>query len=473
MQRVTTIAVLLALAGTPLHAQPTKPADGTPAQPETRPAATPEAKPAPVQSPDAIAALQATSEAVKDGFSAQVSAYAEGSLAASFSRSEGLWVQNALGEPGQWKVRYTGGGTVALKNDTLDFDALWSHDRVAWLDHANKTYSVEPLKGGRGGETFQLFNGAFAQLEPLSRGFADELANADLEMREPAEIEGIPCNVVAITSRKGSDPVLWFLSREDHLPRRCEIVLPGQDLIKSLRVDLTQVNAGAAGLSEASWELKAPADYAQKISRQFQERIERPAGPTGRVPAPNAGAAPDWEVADSEGALISPGALRGKVSVLYFWGTWSPACKKALPVLQAFAEDYKDKPVELVSLAFREGSPDAVVRAAREEGQTWRQVPAADEVVKTLGIRVAPSFVVLGPQGELLLRSGRPKGEDYEALFSEIREITDRTLAQPEPAADGKKSAEGPGSKGPGEHIAPAAVTPAGRGGMPTRRKGG
>lgn len=464
MQRAAHIALLIALAGSPLAAQDLPDAPARPVQPAAEP---------PQQSPDAIAALQATAEAVKDGFAADVSSYAEGSLASSFSRCEGLWTQNVLGDAAEWKVRFTGSGTVALKNDSIDFDALWQPDRVTWVDHNTRTLNVSPIKGSRGGEAFQLFNGAFGQLEPLSHGFADELKAASLEMREPAEVDGVMCSVVAITAKTGSDPVLWYMGREDHLPRRCEIVLPGQELIKALRVDLAHVTAGPEALADAVWEVEAPADYERKIARQFQERAQQPA-PTANRPPKNTGAGgPDWEIADSDGTLVSPGALRGKVSVLYFWGTWSPACKKAVPVVAAYAEDYKDKPVEIVSMAFREGTPDAVVRAAREEGQTWRQVTAADDIVKMLGIRVAPSFIVLGPQGELLMRSGRPKGDDFEALFSQIREITDRALADA-PAADAEKDTSGgPAAKGPGDKVAPAGASPAKPGSLPTKRKGG
>ncbi len=425
-------ALLIAVGSTAALAQ-----EATTPRPQQLPAkaAQPATKPAKQHSTDAVAVLRAAAEAVKDGYTATVHSYLDstGPFANMFPKAEGRWAQRATGEDSQWAVRYTGQATTMTRKEPLDFDVLWLPDRTAWIDHEELELNIQPnSRRMKAGEAYQLASGPWGQAEPLATGFADILSTAAvIEIRDRAEINGTQCNTVAITAKPGSDPTIWYFGREDHLPRRCEIVLPDNpQMTGAFRVDFTDGLAGADVVSDADWTIDAPATYKKHIARAYLDART----PGDNLLRPNANAVsaglPDWEVPDSEGNLVSPGSLRGKVSVLYFWGTWSPACKKATPEVKALAEAYADQPVEVISMAFREGDADAVVAAARAQGQTWRQVPAADDAVKVIGVRSAPAIVVLGQRGELLYKSGRPKG-DYSEMFTRIRAIIDNALANP------------------------------------------
>lgn len=465
--RTTLIALLLAAGAPCALAQEETPLTRTPAirQPEAPRA---QAEAPKEHSPDAVAAIRGAADAVKEGFSATVRTYAQGNslLETTFPKGEGRWAQGPVDEEhGVAPVRYTGSGTVMTREEPIDFDILYQHDRVTWVDHTDQSYHVERLNGRKSGEAYMLASSAWTQAEDLARAFAGALDAHSLQVQEPAEIEGVQCDVIAVKAKTETDSVLWYFGREDHLPRRCEIVIPSAEFGGSIRVDFTDVAAGAEAVSDVVWEIPAPEGYTQQVARSFQARDEeRPQGLTP-LPAPRS-SAPDWEVADSEGKLVSPGSLRGKVSVLYFWGTWAPACKRSTPEVALFAEDYTDKPVEVISMAFREGSPEDVVEEARAQGQTWRQVPQADDAVSLMGIRVAPSFVVLGPEGELLFRSGRPQGDDYRSMFVDVRQIVDRALAD---MADGEKKDE-PAPAGAGAEVSPGAKPT--RVAPPTKRGG-
>ena len=416
------------------------------------------------RTPDAVAVLQAAAEAVKDGYAATVKSYFEGtaSLAGMFPKSEGRWAQLPLHEEGKWAVRYAGFGTLMTQKDPIDFDILWLPDRIAWLDHDTETFNVQPHGGRKTGAAFQLASGPWGQAEPLATGFAAALASAAaIEIRDPAEIDGLACDVVAITQKAGSDPTIWYFGRADHLPRRCELVLPeNPQMSGAFRVDFVDGAAGGSAVQDSDWTITAPDGYNESISNQFRESPEETARqvlttPDSADPASVGAGRPDWEVPDSEGVLVSPGSLRGKVSVLYFWGTWSPACKKATPEVQALVQAYAGQPVEVISMAFREADADSVVAAARSQGQTWRQVPAADEAATILSVRLAPAIVVLGKGGELLYKSGRP-GNDYTEMFSKVRAIVDQALTAEAPAEDSHERT--PGSA---QGAAPDSATPA------------
>lgn len=53
--------------------------------------------------------------------------------------------------------------------------------------------------------------------------------------------------------------------------------------------------------------------------------------------------APDFELADFNGRTVRLSDLRGKPVLLNFWATWCPPCRKEMPDLQRFHEQYGDK----------------------------------------------------------------------------------------------------------------------------------
>lgn len=57
--------------------------------------------------------------------------------------------------------------------------------------------------------------------------------------------------------------------------------------------------------------------------------------------------APDFELSDVEGKIVRLSELRGKPVLLNFWATWCPPCRKEMPDLQRFHEQYGDKTVVL------------------------------------------------------------------------------------------------------------------------------
>ena len=408
----------------------------------------------------AVEILEAVAEAIRGGYVAEVKSYAEGSpmLASTFPKSEGRWAQHAADDDAtEWAVRYTGQGTVMTKPQPVDFDVLWQPDRISWIDHENKVFNVQRPQGKKSGEAYQLASSAYGQAAPLANGFAEALESApSIILATPVEIEGTLCDVVAISAKTGSDPVLWYFGREDRLPRRSEIVLPDNELISgSIRVDFADGVAGEGVVTADEFTLLAPDGYERDIARVFLDPAE--AGRTNQpLPSPVQAGAPEWEVADSEGKLVSAESLRGKVSLLYFWGTWSPACDKASPELAKLAAEFAGEPVEFLGMAFREGDPGVVADAARAQGQTWRVFPEADTAVKAMGISNAPSFIVLGKQGELLFRAGRPRGSGYAELIDQLRSVITRAVAEEAPS---DRSSDAAQSGGPGTRVAPAGAT--------------
>ncbi len=63
-------------------------------------------------------------------------------------------------------------------------------------------------------------------------------------------------------------------------------------------------------------------------------------------------AAPDFEAAPVKGsAAVSLAALRGKVIIVDFWGTFCEPCKKSFPKLQKLSARYKDRGLRVVGIS--------------------------------------------------------------------------------------------------------------------------
>jgi thiol-disulfide isomerase/thioredoxin len=116
---------------------------------------------------------------------------------------------------------------------------------------------------------------------------------------------------------------------------------------------------------------------------------------------------------------VSLEALRGKPVVLNFFGSWCPPCVREMPALQAVSARYRGR-VAFIGVTFNDGRETA--RGALERaGVTY---PAAfdpkSDVAYDYGVRVMPTTVFIGPDGNLIER------KDGEFSEVQLRTVIDR-----------------------------------------------
>ncbi len=68
---------------------------------------------------------------------------------------------------------------------------------------------------------------------------------------------------------------------------------------------------------------------------------------------------PDFSLPDLDGKIRNIAEWDGKVTVLNFWATWCPPCKREIPTFIQLQEQYASKGVQFVGVAI--DTPDKVI----------------------------------------------------------------------------------------------------------------
>ncbi len=68
------------------------------------------------------------------------------------------------------------------------------------------------------------------------------------------------------------------------------------------------------------------------------------------IPVPVEFPAPELELTDLEGNVVSLADYHGQVVLVNNWATWCPPCKAEMPTLQAFYEDHNEKGFTIIAI---------------------------------------------------------------------------------------------------------------------------
>lgn len=126
----------------------------------------------------------------------------------------------------------------------------------------------------------------------------------------------------------------------------------------------------------------------------------------------------DFNGADAKGnpikfsSLIAP----GKFTIVDFMASWCPYCIKDMPKLKDIYSRFKDKGVNIVSVAVRD-EPEATAGAIARHGIEWDVVFDAQKRPYDLyGFSGIPHYMLIGPDGKIVARS--MKLSDIEAKLN-------------------------------------------------------
>ncbi len=112
--------------------------------------------------------------------------------------------------------------------------------------------------------------------------------------------------------------------------------------------------------------------------------------------------APEFSARLRSGEEINLDALKGKVVLLDFWGTWCAACRVSLPLLKQLAA--KADPAKVAVISIDEGDPKQKwEQFVQDNDMTWFQVYDDNlSLYRVFGVDAFPRYFILSKDGIIL-----------------------------------------------------------------------
>lgn len=137
--------------------------------------------------------------------------------------------------------------------------------------------------------------------------------------------------------------------------------------------------------------------------------------------------APDWTLKSPAGEPLQFYAdSRDQVSVVLFWATWCPFCRKLMPHIQTVADEFKGQPVRFYALnVWEDADPVAYLR---EHGFAFSLLLAAEPAAAAYGVKGTPGLFIVDKTHTI--RYLRVSGEDDLDVEIALRETIAAALAE-------------------------------------------
>ena len=133
------------------------------------------------------------------------------------------------------------------------------------------------------------------------------------------------------------------------------------------------------------------------------------------IPELNIGkAAPNFELENISGEMVSLKDLSGKIVLLDFWATWCTPCVVVMPILEDLQKEFPENLVVL-GINFQE-SKEAILAFLEDKDLSVKSLMDPDALVaKTYQVDALPTQILIDQEGRLMAR--------HIGLFPSVRKL--------------------------------------------------
>lgn len=275
----------------------------------------------------------------------------------------------------------------------------YQNENFTLVDNVNKKY-IQITKDQDPSRFLieNFLNSSFEMVAPITSYdmYISEFKDS-MKLESVVEIDGVKAYL--LTSSKHypefdvNASMKMYVRKSDLLRFREEIYqVRGNDTVKYIS-NLKEVKLDGK-IDDAIFTLKKPEGYTEEDLGAAEPKASVDVGSM----------APDFQLKDESGKMVSLSNFKGKVLVLDFWGTWCKWCVKAMPELQKVHQHFSGKNALVLGISCQEPPGADPVQFKKDNKVNYQTLLEGDKTAMDYGVTGFPTMFVVGKDGTVLYR---------------------------------------------------------------------